>query len=89
MRKSASSNDFVAYHRNLASIYLCTGNSAGATWLNKTSTKNDMFTRLHEDPMLIIKQNEKKVHFDYQGYYFLMLPYATLMSQSFMLQSFI
>lgn len=43
-----------------------TGNSAGATWLNKTSSKNDMFTRLHEDPMLLIKQNEKRVsHFDF------------------------
>jgi hypothetical protein len=32
----------------------------GSLWLNKTSTKNDSFTRLHEDPMLLIKQREKK-----------------------------
>lgn len=45
--------------------YCDAGNSAGATWLNKTSSKNDMFTRLHEDPMLLIKQNEKRVRFNY------------------------
>ena len=36
------------------------GNNAGALWLNKTTSKNDTFTRLHEDPMLMIKQQEKK-----------------------------
>jgi hypothetical protein len=45
------------------------GASAGATWLNKTSNKNDMFTRLHEDPMLLIKQNEKKVGFDIESFF--------------------
>lgn len=36
------------------------GTNAGALWLNKTSSKNDIFTRLHEDPLLMIKQQEKK-----------------------------
>eukprot|EP01041_Mallomonas_annulata_P008703 gene8703-17984_t len=30
----------------------------GSLWLNKISSKNDTFTRLHEDPLLLIKQNE-------------------------------
>ena len=28
-------------------------------WMNKVSAKNDSFTRLHEDPILRIKQQEK------------------------------
>lgn len=36
------------------------GKSAGALWLNKVSSKNDSFTRLHEDPLLVIKQKEKQ-----------------------------
>mmetsp|Transcript_16946 Transcript_16946/g.16297 ORF Transcript_16946/g.16297 Transcript_16946/m.16297 type:complete len:183 (+) Transcript_16946:228-776(+) len=35
--------------------------AAGSTFLHKTTNKNDIFTRLHEDPMLMIKQNEKKM----------------------------
>lgn len=31
----------------------------GSLWMNKVSTKNDSFTRLHEDPMLAIKRLEK------------------------------
>lgn len=27
----------------------------------KVSTKNDTFTRMHEDPFIMIKQEEKKV----------------------------
>ena len=30
-------------------------------WQNKVMSKNDTFTRLHEDPMLMIRQTEKKV----------------------------
>eukprot|EP01035_Chromulina_nebulosa_P021463 gene21463-27801_t len=30
-------------------------------WMNKVNTKNDSFTRIHEDPLLIIRQNEKKM----------------------------
>ena len=30
-------------------------------FLNSVSAKNDLFTRLHEDPLLLIKQNELKV----------------------------
>ena len=33
----------------------------GSLWMNKVSTKNDSFTRLHEDPMLAIKRLEKSV----------------------------
>jgi hypothetical protein len=29
-------------------------------WMNKISTKNDTFTRVHEDPILMIKQEEKR-----------------------------
>jgi hypothetical protein len=29
--------------------------------MNKVTSKNDSFTRLHEDPILMIKQEEKKV----------------------------
>ena len=32
----------------------------GMLFLNSVSAKNDMFTRLHEDPLLLIKQNELK-----------------------------
>lgn len=34
----------------------------GSLWLNKVSTKNDVFTRLHEDPMLMMKRSEKEAH---------------------------
>jgi hypothetical protein len=33
----------------------------GSLWLNKITTRNDTFTRLHEDPMMLIKKNEKEV----------------------------
>lgn len=33
----------------------------GMLFLNSVSAKNDLFTRLHEDPLLLIKQNELKV----------------------------
>ena len=32
--------------------------AAGSLWLNKISSKNDTFSRLHEDPMLFIQQQE-------------------------------
>ena len=31
----------------------------GSLWLNKISSKNDTFTRMHEDPLLVMKRNEK------------------------------
>lgn len=31
----------------------------GSLWMNKISTKNDTFTRMHEDPLLTMKRNEK------------------------------
>ena len=34
---------------------------AGSLWLNKVNAKNDTFTRIHEDPMLVIRQKEKEV----------------------------
>ena len=37
-----------------------TSKKPGSLWMNKISSKNDMFTRLHEDPMLKIKKNEKE-----------------------------
>jgi hypothetical protein len=40
----------------------------GSLWMNKISSKNDTFTRLHEDPMLLIKKNEIQV------FHFCMLP---------------
>ncbi len=30
-------------------------------WMEKVSTKTDMFSRMHEDPLLLIKQKEKQV----------------------------
>ncbi len=33
----------------------------GMLFLNSVSAKNDLFTRLHEDPLLLIKQNELRV----------------------------
>lgn len=33
----------------------------GMLFLNSVSAKNDLFTRLHEDPLLLIRQNEIKV----------------------------
>jgi len=30
-------------------------------WMKKVTSKNDSFTRVHEDPILMIKQGEKKV----------------------------
>jgi hypothetical protein len=29
--------------------------------MNKVSNKNDLFSRVHEDPMMMIKKEEKKV----------------------------
>lgn len=34
-------------------------NSTSSTWVNKVSNKNDIFSRKHEDPMIVIKQAEK------------------------------
>jgi hypothetical protein len=31
------------------------------SWVNKVSNKNDLFSRAHEDPMMLIKLEEKKV----------------------------
>ena len=31
----------------------------GSLWLNKISSNNDTFTRIHEDPLLVMKRNEK------------------------------
>lgn len=31
-----------------------------SVWMSKVSAKNDSFTRVHEDPLLLIKQSEKK-----------------------------
>jgi hypothetical protein len=31
------------------------------SWMQKVASKNDTFTRMHEDPMIFIKQEEKKV----------------------------
>jgi hypothetical protein len=42
-------------------VYTETESAAGALWLNKVNAKNDSFTRLHEDPLLAIKQREKQV----------------------------
>lgn len=33
----------------------------GMLFVNSVSAKNEMFNRLHEDPLLLIKQNELKV----------------------------
>ena len=35
------------------------GGGSGGQWLSKISTKNDLFTRVHEDPLLVMKKNEK------------------------------
>lgn len=35
------------------------GRDPGSLWLNKISSKNDTFTRMHEDPLLVMKRNEK------------------------------
>lgn len=37
------------------------GQQPGSLWVNNISQRNDTFTRLHEDPMLLIKKNEKEV----------------------------
>lgn len=36
---------------------------SSSQWMKKVSSKNDSFTRVHEDPILLIKQEEKKVFF--------------------------
>lgn len=36
-------------------------NQDSSKFLSKVATKNELFTRLHEDPFLRIKQEEKKV----------------------------
>eukprot|EP01035_Chromulina_nebulosa_P007177 gene7177-9691_t len=33
---------------------------SSSQWMKKVSSKNDSFTRVHEDPILLIKQEEKK-----------------------------
>ena len=39
-----------------------TAKKPGSLWMNKVSSKNDMFTRLHEDPLLMMKRSEKEAH---------------------------
>lgn len=34
---------------------------APAKWLNKVASKNDSFSRAHEDPFVMIKQEENRV----------------------------
>ena len=48
---------FISFHY----LFDLIENGASTAWIAKVSSKNDSFTRLHEDPLLIIKQNEKKV----------------------------
>ena len=36
---------------------------SSSQWMKKVSSKNDSFTRVHEDPILLIKQEEKKAFF--------------------------
>lgn len=36
-------------------------NGSDPTWMRKVASKNDAFTRVHEDPILFIKQQEKLV----------------------------
>jgi hypothetical protein len=36
-------------------------NAGQQRWMEKISTKTDVFSRMHEDPLLIIKQKEKQV----------------------------
>jgi len=35
--------------------------SSSSNWVAKVNSKNDTFTRIHEDPMLVIKKKEKEV----------------------------
>jgi len=35
-------------------------NKSDTKWMNKVASKNDSFTRLHEDPFVLIKQEENK-----------------------------
>ena len=35
--------------------------ASSSQWMKKISSKNDSFTRVHEDPILMIKQEEKRV----------------------------
>lgn len=37
--------------------------SSSSNWVAKVNTKNDTFTRIHEDPMLVIKKKEKEVKY--------------------------
>ena len=45
----------------LLTIFLIEPISSDAKWLNKVAGKNDSFTRAHEDPFVLIKQEENKV----------------------------
>ncbi len=45
---------------NVISLYRA-DTKTEAVWLNKVSSKNDSFTRVHEDPILFIKQEEQRV----------------------------
>lgn len=35
--------------------------NGSTTWMKKITSKNDSFTRVHEDPIVQIKKEEKKV----------------------------
>jgi hypothetical protein len=48
-------------HRLSPHLVCSAAQQPGSLWLNKITTKNDTFTRLHEDPMMLIKKNEKEV----------------------------
>lgn len=52
--ESQSINDTQALLNNSSS-------SSSSNWAAKVNTKNDTFTRIHEDPMLVIKKKEKEV----------------------------
>lgn len=51
----------IIFETNVSNMCLCIAQKPGSLWMNKISSKNDTFTRLHEDPMLLIKKNEKEV----------------------------
>lgn len=53
---------FVHAFQEFFRLYLCPAEKdPGSLWMNKVNAKNDSFTRLHEDPLLSIRKQEKTV----------------------------
>ena len=63
-QKQQSSEEYLLgkiYNGAGSAVHEAPADKAPAKWLSKVASKNDSFSRAHEDPFIMIKQEENKV----------------------------